>query len=276
MNSQAPSAVDQAGQSATRSSTNRVAGASLFGMSPAFNAVPKTDSAFGVSDLTFRTEMTPAKPSASNGSFGELQNHVKKSGAASSASAKQLMDTAKAGNAASADVRSLHGPSVTDVKTKGFTSALNSAGRPDEEGSDTSLTGVASSTGTASYSNSFPDSTEGTALLSPPDRNESPFQPLPNGLSFGFADLNQMVFLDPSFRGKSAGGLGSERESMYQKFLKLMQAERSSKPSNGLRTNPSVSPFSTPALGLQSHGNSGLTADSVLGQRSGTRSSMPF
>ena len=262
-------------QSAAHGSANRAAGASQFAMSPAFNTEAEADtkSAFGVSSATFRTEMTAAKPSASNDSFGELQKQSGKSGHASPTFAKQTVDTAKA----APDVHNLHSLSAKDVKAKGLASISGSTEQSDEENSAQSTTGVSVTSGNASYSVSFPDSTEGTALVSPPVRNDPPFRTLPDELAFGFVDLNETSFLDPSFKEHVAGGRGGEKESMYQRFLKHMQAERNSAaPSNGIRANSPLSPFSTSALGLSSQDSTGIKTDSTLGQRSGLRSSMPF
>jgi hypothetical protein len=236
-------------------------------MSPAFNTAAEADmkSAFGVSSATFRAEMTAAKPSASNGSFGELQKQSGKSGHASPTFAKQAADTAKA----APDSQNLRSLSAKDVKAKGSASILGSTEQSDEENSAQSSTGASVASGTASYSDSFPDSTEGTALVSPPVGNDPPFRTLPDKLAFGFADLNEKLFLDPSFKEQVAGGRGGEKESTYQRFLKHMQAERNSAaPSNGIRANSPLSPFSTSALGLSSQDSTGIKTGSTLGQRS--------
>jgi hypothetical protein len=262
-------------QSAAHGSANRAAGASQFAMSPAFNTAAEADtkSAFGVSSATFRTVMTAAKPSASNGSFGKLQKQSGKSGHASPTFAKQAVDTAKT----APDVHNLHSLSAKDVKAKGPASISGLTEQSDAENSAQSTTGVSVTSGKASYSDSFPDSTEGTALVSPPVQNDPPFRTLPDELAFGFVDLNETSFLDPSFKEHVAGGRGGEKESMYQRFLKHMQAERNSAaPSNGIRANSPLSPFSTSALGLSSQDSTGIKTDSTLGQRSGLRSSMPF
>jgi hypothetical protein len=216
--------------------------------------------------------MTAAKPSASNGSFGKLQKQSGKSGHASPTFAKQAVDTAKA----APDVHNLHSLSAKDVKAKGPASISGLTEQSDAENSAQSTTGVSVTSGKASYSDSFPDSTEGTALVSPPVRNDPPFRTLPDELAFGFVNLNETSFLDPSFKEHVAGGRGGEKESMYQRFLKHMQAERNSAPSNGIRANSPLSPFSTSALGLSSQDSTGIKTDSTFGQRSGLRSSTPF
>lgn len=52
----------------------------------------------------------------------------------------------------------------------------------------------------AVYSKDFPDSTKGTALLSPPDSTGSPLNWTP-GMSFGFRDLAEQTFLKPNLQG---------------------------------------------------------------------------
>ena len=53
------------------------------------------------------------------------------------------------------------------------------------------------------YSKDFPDSTKGTALLSPPDSTASPLDWTP-GLNFSFPDFAEQSFLKPSLHGGSS------------------------------------------------------------------------
>lgn len=55
----------------------------------------------------------------------------------------------------------------------------------------------------AAYSKDFPDSTKGTALLSPPDSTASPLDWTP-GLNFSFSDFAEQSFLKPSLHGGSS------------------------------------------------------------------------
>lgn len=51
------------------------------------------------------------------------------------------------------------------------------------------------------YTEDFPDSTKGTALISPPDLGtQSPLDWAPGGLNFGFADFQQTEFLNPTLQ----------------------------------------------------------------------------
>jgi hypothetical protein len=52
----------------------------------------------------------------------------------------------------------------------------------------------------AAYSKDFPDSTKGTALLSPPDSTGSPLE-WTTGLNYGFPDFTEQPFLKPSLHG---------------------------------------------------------------------------
>jgi hypothetical protein len=65
----------------------------------------------------------------------------------------------------------------------------------------------------ASYSADFPDSTLGTALLSPPASNRSPFDWIP-GLNYGLSDFAERRFLNPSLHaGHSVQKRGREAAS---------------------------------------------------------------
>jgi hypothetical protein len=96
---------------------------------------------------------------------------------------------------------------------------------------------------------SFPDSTQGTALLSPPEREGSPVTRLRGELSFSFADLNNKQFMQLSLRAEGAAAAARQQENQYQRFMDRLNTEHSS--------------LSGPAVGL-----SPSTSSSLLGNRS--------
>ncbi|GGH09830.1 hypothetical protein GCM10011586_27890 [Silvibacterium dinghuense] len=129
-------------------------------------------------------------------------------------------------------------------------------------GSGVSRTGAA---GGGSYvQGEFPDSTRGTAVLSPPIPPPREYeQPADEGLSFGSFDMTNQTFLRPSLTGRGSGSetAGANASSMYERYLRRVAREnamRSSQAGNGL----SGSAGKTTENGL---GN-GLSTDRKMGK----------
>jgi hypothetical protein len=119
-----------------------------------------------------------------------------KAGSGNSASAKSaIANVLKAGSASSIGLgmrgkASFGGASSTGIALAGVNKPGANPG-----GVQTQKSGVK---GGASYSQDFPDSTMGTALLSPPDLGtESPFD-WTTDLDYEFADMEQAEFLSPT------------------------------------------------------------------------------
>jgi hypothetical protein len=241
-------------------------GAASFGEAGAFGAqsINAGHSVFGVSSSSFQNGMSPLKGS------GSSKQHAAESRLAGSASAR-LSGEQQGVTGTSTGATGTKAASAINAAVKHATpTAAESADFTGENTTASAEGGVTDADG-AEYSNSFPDSTRNTAVLSPPESDESPFT-APGGMSFEFRDLADTGFLQPRLKAAAGKGEGQGSEqSLYERFLNRLQAERTASPSNGLRpTSKPSSGFST--LGQRSLGDMGLKPTSSLG----LPSSMPF
>jgi hypothetical protein len=253
--------------SQVRQSTDEITGANALverGPSPAApGAASFGDSVFGVSSSSFQNGMSPLKGS------GSSKQHAAESRLAGSASAR-LSGEQQGVTGTSTGATGTKAASAINAAVKHATpTAAESADFTGENTTASAEGGVTDADG-AEYSNSFPDSTRNTAVLSPPESDESPFT-APGGM-FEFRDLADTGFLQPRLKAAAGKGEGQGSEqSLYERFLNRLQAERTASPSNGLRpTSKPSSGFST--LGQRSLGDMGLKPTSSLG----LPSSMPF
>lgn len=99
---------------------------------------------------------------------------------------------------------------MQQTRTKG--SAAQSA-RPAACGEDSAV-----------YTLDFPDSTKGTALLSPPDPGTvSPIEGAPTDLNFAFPDFDSIQFLNPTLH---AAGVGAGGKRGQQREQELRRSQR--------------------------------------------------
>jgi hypothetical protein len=122
----------------------------------------------------------------------------------------------------------------------------------------------------ASYSLDFPDSTRGTALLSPPDTGtRSPLDGAPSDLNFEFADFTRIQFLTPTLHVTASYGSAKQRKKQQQDNREL--AHRGDTLGN---RNPFASPLQQ-TLGsdlLRQQGiGSGLGTDALSGHAFGSQ-----
>ncbi len=169
---------------------------------------------------------------------------------------------------ASSMVRAESLPSVNTSGTRSRRSSLSaqspsapSAMSPKSSAGSTKTPVGARSDGSGTYSAGFPDSTKGTAVISPPDGlssalfNFAPFQPEEA------TDLNNREFLAPSLQ--VAGGSGSSsqggQEDIYKKLRKYLDASHngSMKSKSGKHT-PAMTNSLKKSSTLKSAKSSGL------------------
>jgi hypothetical protein len=72
--------------------------------------------------------------------------------------------------------------------------------------------------GRAAYSESFPDSVEGTALLSPPDDDGSDLFVFEPRMSVGFPDFAEREFIRPTLHVSAASSGSSQKQDIYERL----------------------------------------------------------
>jgi len=108
------------------------------------------------------------------------------------------------------------------------------------------------------YTSDFPDSTKGTALLSPPDSAREPLFAFDPTVSFEFPDWSQHEFLLLTLHvGGNSSGSG-KKQDVYQRIeerLRSYRTEAEKRSKNGMEQgknasgHPSENPFSKEAAG---------------------------
>jgi hypothetical protein len=204
-------------------------------------------------------------------------------GANSEKSARKILGPQQSRASASKGSKALSGRtnqvSPTNPSEESATSSTSEAsGLQTARTSLSSLSGSGGSgggqSGGASSAAAFPDSTKQTAILSPPDSDDSPFASPPDGLSYSFPDLNNMQFLRLALRTGVASGKAKQEEDPYQRFLDRVSAKRSSTTPPGVTTGltPSSLPSSSP-LGSQFGYKSGIKPSDSYGLGTGLQNS---
>ena len=272
VNEQISEAADLA--AAKQSNSNTSANTSQFGASANAMATGFTPGAAEMS--SFGAPMsypgsgaaTPSSSSSSSSSTGGSPQMIGR-GMGREKSAQKLLESLQGGTAGSAGAKTLsgkadqlHGLNPSERKTA--TSALEEAatGLQSEgtgEPGQTSDSGSGGVSAKASSAASFPDSTKQTAVLSPPESDESPFATLPEDLSFSFGDLNDMEFLQLRLSAGVRQGKEKQQENIYERFLDRLAAARTAAAAAGATT------------GLTS---SGLASSSLLGEEFGYKPGM--
>ncbi len=93
--------------------------------------------------------------------------------------------------------------------------------------------------GFATYTEDFPDSTKGTALLSPPDRGTQSPLDWSTGVNYGFPDFSQQQFLNPSLHVSRHQGRALRAKGSLQGRRRIHPLGRQQQ--NDLYTLPSSS-----------------------------------
>ena len=104
--------------------------------------------------------------------------------------------------------------------------------------------------GAGSYTTDFPDSTRGTAVLSPPDHADQlfAFEPM---LSTGFPDLADREFLVPSLRVEGPSSGLENKLDVYQRIEQRLRNDRNELQKKGMQQgkhgsgSASKNPFSS-------------------------------
>jgi hypothetical protein len=161
-----------------------------------------------------------------------------------------------------------HG-SATSAGTGSTNQASSTAGLNDS--SDTVVSSSGGGSGTATYTTSFPNSTQGTALLSPTDTASTPFSPASGELSFSLPNLDGVVFLKPSLRAGVRSGGGQNSEDQYERFKERLRAEQASSATSGL--SKGLSRSSSRSFGSRAGYGSTLRPSTGLGSGTGRQTS---
>ncbi len=135
------------------------------------------------------------------------------------------------------------------TKTAGMKKAgMKKAGESSPEGDDSEAEGQAADGANATkYSDDFPDSTKGTAVVSPPDLADSPLFAFKPSVGGEFPDLAQREFLIPTLHVGSQAGQTQQKEDLYQRIERRLQEYRTAEnqketSNNGLKK---IKPFSS-------------------------------
>ena len=120
-----------------------------------------------------------------------------------------------------------------------------------------------------SYSSAFPDSTKSTALLSPPEAADQTVLTFSPSMNFGFPDLAERQFLDPSFRD-TEGSSGQGTQDTFKRIERRLQEwsdaarkrgmeQQADQLRNGLEAAHAFGGHMRPSQGLL-RGSTGLTS----------------
>jgi hypothetical protein len=202
-------------------------------------------SAFGVSSagwgstpqLTSGFQPAPASPQAGFGSIGMASAQPQNPSMTSLAKAAgALANSAPTGDGKHGTHSSLS--SISQGMAKGTaggaqTPATQPAsiisrttqGQPGQtgEGQSGQVRGEGGGADGASYSAAFPDSTKSTAVLSPPDMADQTVRTVSPSMNFGFPDLTERQFLEPSFRGTGQSS-GEGEQDTFKRIERRLQA----------------------------------------------------
>jgi hypothetical protein len=199
-------------------SSNSFGPSSAFGVSSAgWGSTPQLVSGF---------QPGPASSQAGFGSAGQSPSMTSLAKAAGALANSAPKGEGKHGtHSLSSMSKGMAGGAKTTAMQPGSILSQTAQGQPGQtgEGQSGQVRDAGGGAGGVSYSSGFPDSTKSTALLSPPDMADQTVLTFSPSMNFGFSDLTERQFLDPSFRDTDQGS-GQGEQDTFKRIEKRLQS----------------------------------------------------